>query len=160
MMNDAGEPEHARPVREYYDHNTERFLCWGKDDGTGNLHAALWPPEIASLAEAMNYSNELLDTYRRNWLLPGLRDFDTLQSLAAAQGFRLVKHQDLTTYLRICRPRDRTIALLVRLLGRRMKRATYLRALASGDAKQKCDRAGLIRYRLLVFENLSTDAGR
>jgi SAM-dependent methyltransferase len=102
----------------------------------------------------------LLDTYRRNWLLSSLRDFDTLQSLAAAQGFRLVKHQDLTPYLRLGRPRDRAIALLVRLLGRRMDRATYLRALAGGDAKQKCYRADLIRYRLLVFENLSTDAGR
>jgi len=293
MVDHMERSRHARQVREYYDRNTERFLRWGKDDGTRNLHAALWPPEVGSLAEAMNYANELiareiegcpypvtsvldlgcgvggslfylgwrlpgvrlfhgislspvqvrrareripenqqdrfhfeegcflelpierlasdaafaieafthgpdpgrffavhartlppggrliiiddglnaavadgsprarlLDTYRRNWLLPGLRDFDTLQFLAAAQGFRLVKHQDLTPYLRLGRPRDRAIALLVRLLGRRMERATYLRALAGGDAKQKCYRAGLIRYRLLVFENFLTDAGR
>jgi len=295
-MNCAGEPEHAGQVREYYDLNTERFLRWGKDDGTRNIHAALWPPEVGSLGAAMNYSNELvarevegcpypvdrvldlgcgvggsvfflgrrlpqvrlfrgislspvqvdrarqrilenqqdrfhfeegsflelpaerfasdlsyaieafahgpdpdrflavqarvlprggrlviiddclcgratletlpgrqarlLDAYRRNWLLPGLRDLDALKSIAHDRGFRLIKHQDLTPYLRLGRPRDRAVALLVRLLGPRMERTAYFRALAGGDAKQKCYRAGLIRYRFLVFQKQSADAGR
>jgi SAM-dependent methyltransferase len=295
-MNYADEPEHARQVREYYDLNTGRFLRWGRDDGTRNIHAALWPPEVASLAAAMNHSNErvareiegcpyavdrvldlgcgvgasvfylgrrlprvqrflgislspfqveqararipanqrgrfhfeegsflelaaerfaadfsfaieafthgpdpgrffalqarvlprggrlliiddclcgragpetpssrparLLDAYRRNWLLPGLRDLKTLKSIAHAEGFNLIRHQDLTTYLRLGRPRDRAIALLVRLLGPRMERTAYLRALAGGGAKQQCYREGLIRYLFLVFENQSADAGR
>jgi SAM-dependent methyltransferase len=282
-MDRSDETRHARQVRRYYDHNTERFLRWGKDEGTCNLHGALWPPGVTSLGAAMHYSNELvareieqspcpvhrvldlgcgvggslfylgrrlprvgfftgislsplqiksarqripeaqknrlhfeegcflqlpadgfkadfsysieafahgpdpdrffsvqagllppggrlaiiddflsderrtegrlLGTYRRNWLLPGLRDPAALKSLAAENGLCLIKDQDLTPYLRLGRPRDRAISVLVRLLGPWMERDTYLRAMLGGDAKQKCYRQGLIHYRLLVFEN-------
>jgi SAM-dependent methyltransferase len=287
-MKDAQQPEHARQVRDYYDLNTGRFLRWGKDDGTCNLHAALWPPEVGSLREAMSYSNELvareiercpypvhrvldlgcgvggslfylgrrlprlrllqgvslspvqirharrripenqsgrflfaescfqqlpverfqadfsyaieafthgpepesffdaqaqllplrgrlvliddclgdaalhrelsarharlLEVYRRNWLLPGLRGVTAIKSIAEAKGFRLIQDRNLTPHLRLGRPRDRAIALLVRLAGCRMERNTYLKALVGGDAKQKCYRDSLIDYRLLVFE--------
>jgi hypothetical protein len=50
-MDNADETGHARQVREYYDHNTERFLRWGKDEGTSNLHGALWPPEVTSIGD-------------------------------------------------------------------------------------------------------------
>ena len=59
-MNAARQLPHARQVKDYYDLNTERFLRWGTDDGTRNLHAALWPPEVGSLGAAMSYSNELV----------------------------------------------------------------------------------------------------
>ena len=286
---------HLRQVREYYDRNTDRFLRWGKDEGTANLHGALWPPDVTSLGEAMHYSNELvareieqcptpvnrvldlgcgvggslfylgrrlprvrcftgislsplqinsarqripepqknrfhfeegcflqlpaerfktdfsysieafahcpdpgaffgvqagvlppggrlaiiddclsdemdpgglparhvrlLGIYRRNWLLPGLRSRTALKSIADEKGFRLIKDQNLTPYLRLGRPRDKAISLLVRLLGPLMERDTYLRSLLGGDAKQKCYLEGLIHYRLLVFEKRATDAG-
>lgn len=289
MMDPAGETRHARQVREYYDLNTERFLRWGKDEGTANLHGALWLPEVTSLGAAMHSSSELvaceieqcpypvnrvldlgcgvggslfylerrlprvrffmgislsplqinsarqripeaqqsrfhfeegcflqipaerfkadfsysieafahgpdpdaffgvqagvlppggrlaiiddflsaemhtgelparqarlLDIYRRNWLLPGLRGLTALKSIAAEKSFRLIKDQDLTAYLRLGRPRDKAISLLVRLLGPWMERGTYLKSLVGGDAKQKCYLKGLIQYRLLVFEN-------
>jgi SAM-dependent methyltransferase len=295
-MHNADIRRHARQVREYYDHNTERFLRWGKDEGTFNLHGALWPPEVNSLGAAMHYSNELvareieqcpcpvnrvldlgcgvgaglfylgrrlprvrsftgvslsplqinrarhlvpgtrkdrfhfevgsflqlsterfkadfsysieafthcpdpgvffgvqadvlppggrltiiddclsdlfpggvisarqsrrIDDYRRNWLLPGLRDLAALKSLAEEKGFHLIKDQNLTPYLRLGRPRDKAISLLVRFLGPLMKRGFYLRSLLGGDAKQKCYLEGLIHYRLLVFENHVTDAVR
>ncbi|MCU0558601.1 MAG: methyltransferase domain-containing protein [Desulfobacterales bacterium] len=280
---------HARQVRDYYDRNTARFLRWGKDDGTCNLHAALWPPGVDRLAEAMHYSNELiareidrcphpvaqvldlgcgvggslfylgrrlpavrsfcgislspvqvararllipeglkqrcrfeegsfmrlrgerfktdfsfaieafahgpdpagffgvqagllppggrlviiddclspaasldgladrhrrmLDRYRRNWLLPGLRTPLELRRLAEAKGLRLIADRDLTRYLRLGRPRDKAVSLLVKCLGPLMERDSYLRSLLGGDAKQACYFSGLIRYRLLVFEN-------
>ncbi len=295
-MDPAHTTRHAWQVRDYYDHNTERFLRWGKDEGTANLHGALWPPEVASLGAAMHYSNELvareieqcpapvnrvldlgcgvggslfylgrrlprvrfftgislsplqidsarqripetqknrfhfeegcflqlpterfnadfsyaieafahgpdpgkffgvqagllppggrlaiiddclsdeldpgglsarhvrlLGIYRRNWLLPGLQGRTALKSRAEEKGFRLIKDQDLTPYLRLGRPRDKAISLLVRLLGPLMERDTYLRSLLGGDAKQKCYREGLIHYRLLVFEKRAMDAGR
>jgi SAM-dependent methyltransferase len=285
-----------RQVREYYDHNTKRFLRWGKDEGTCNIHGALWPPEVRSLRAAMNYANELvareiescpypvervldlgcgvggslfylgrrlprlrlllgislspvqveharrripetqrdrfhfaegcflqlpskqlqadfsfaieafthgpdpglffavqaealppggrlviiddclndeaargglsgrhvelIDIYRRNWLLPGLRGFHALKSIAAEKSFRLIRDRNLTSHLHLGRPRDRAIALLVRLLGRLMERKTYLKALVGGDAKQKCYREGLIDYRLLVFEKHTSGVGR
>jgi SAM-dependent methyltransferase len=295
-MNDARGIVHARQVREYYDRNTGRFLHWGKDQGTFNIHGALWPPEVRSLGEAMNYANELvareiercpypvhrvldlgcgvggtllylgrrlpglrllqgislspvqadharrrvpenqrnrfliaegcflqlpaerfqtdfcyaieafahgpdperffgvqaqvlppggrlvliddclsdampsrdlsarharlLDVYRRNWLLPGLRGVTALNSIADAKGFRLIRDRNLTPYLRLGRPRDRAIALLVRLFGSRMERHTYLKALVGGDAKQKCYRESLTAYRLLVFEKQTGDTER
>jgi SAM-dependent methyltransferase len=51
---------HARRVGDYYDRNTERFLRWGKDAGTFNIHGALWPSEVNSLGEAMQHANELI----------------------------------------------------------------------------------------------------
>jgi len=288
-MDTADATRHARQVRDYYDRNTGRFLRWGKDEGTLNLHGALWPPGVTSLGAAMHYSNELiareieqcpspvsrvldlgcgvggslfylgrrlprvrcftgislsprqinsarqrvpetqkdrfhfekgcflqlpaerftadfsysieafahgpdpdiffgvqarvlppggrlaiiddclsdemhtgglpgrhvrlLGIYRRNWLLPGLRGRTALKSLAEEKGFRLIKDQNLTPYLRLGRPRDKAICVLVRLLGPWMERDTYLRSLLGGDARQKCYREGLIHYRLLVFEN-------
>ena len=295
-MDTADETRHARQVRAYYDHNTERFLRWGKDEGTSNLHGALWSPEVTSLGEAMHYANELvareieqcptpvnrvldlgcgvggslfylgrrlprvrfftgislsplqinsarqripeteknrfhfeegcflqlpterfkadfsysieafahgpdpgiffgvqarvlppggrlaiiddclsdemytaglparqvrlLGIYRRNWLLPGLRGRTALKSIAEEKGFRLIKDQNLTPYLRLGRPRDKAISLLVRLLGPLMERDIYLRSLLGGDAKQKCYLKGLIHYRLLVFEKRATGAGK
>jgi len=295
-MDTADETCHSRQVRDYYDHNTERFLRWGKDEGTSNLHGALWPPEVTSLGEAMHYANELvareidqcpypvnrvldlgcgvggslfylgrrlprvrffmgislspmqinrarqripetqknrfhfeagcflqlpterfkadfpysiealahcpdpgiffgvqagvlpsggrlaiiddclndemhtgglptrhvrlLGIYRRNWLLPGLRSRTALKSIAEEKGFRLIKDQNLTPYLRLGRPRDKAISLLVRVLGPLMERDTYLRSLLGGDAKQKCYLEGLIHYRLLVFEKRVADAGK
>lgn len=290
-MDNADRSAYLRQVRAYYDRNTARFLRWGRDEGTFNIHGALWPPEVRSLAAAMNHANELiareiercptpvhrvldlgcgvggtlfylgrrlpglrrlqgislspvqvrqarrrvpegqrgrfhfvegcflrppegwlqtdlayaieafthgpdpdlffgvqaealppggrlvlvddclsgraaaarlsdrhaqlLDRYRRNWLLPGLCTVPALESIAAEKGFRLVRNRDLTPHLRLGRPRDRAIALLVRCLGRWMERHIYLKALVGGDAKQKCYRAGLIDYRLLVFEKLA-----
>jgi len=281
----VGGTDHLREVRKYYDHNTGRFLKWGKDERTFNLHGALWPPEVNSLAAAMHYSDELvareiercpypvnrvldlgcgvggsifylvrrlsrvrsftgislsplqIDTarqripeaqrnrihfeeecflqlptdrfkadfsysieayahcpdpdiffavqagllppggrlaivddclsdeigltsrqmrllgrYHRNWLLPGLRGLTALKSLAEEKGFRLIRDQNLTPYLRLGRPRDRAISLLVKFLGPLMERDTYLRSLLGGDARQKCYLEGLIHYRLLVFE--------
>jgi SAM-dependent methyltransferase len=49
---------HLLQVREYYDRNTPRFLRWGADGGTLHLHAALWPPGVASLSAAMHHSTE------------------------------------------------------------------------------------------------------
>ncbi len=280
---------HLRQVRTYYDRNTRRFLRWGTDDGTLHLHAALWPPGVTSLREAMHHSSErvareierspipvervvdlgcgvggslfylgrrlprlrtltgislspvqiahakrlvpgaekdrfhfeagtflnlsgdrfaadlafaieafahgpdpgrffalqaallppggrlviiddcftnaveaggisgrqrrLLETYRRNWLLPGLRSASTLKSLAAEKRLTLLRDEDLTPYLRLGRPRDRVISLFVRWAGPLMERNTYFKSLVGGDAKQKCYAEGVIRYRLLVFEN-------
>ncbi len=286
---------HLRQVRTYYDRNTRRFLRWGADQGTRHLHAALWPPGVASLREAMHHASERvaqeierspirvervldlgcgvggslfylgrrlprlraltgislspvqiahagrlvpagekhrfhfvegsfldlsgerfaadfayaieafthgpdperffavlaarlppggrlviiddcltqaaeaggiscrqrrwLDTYRRNWLLPGLRSASTLESLASEKGFVLLRDEDLTPYLRLGRPRDRVISLFVRWAGPLMERGIYLKSLVGGDAKQKCYAQGVVRYRLLVFETRAHPAG-
>jgi SAM-dependent methyltransferase len=292
-VDNVDETDHLLQVRKYYDHNTERFLKWGKGERTFNIHGALWHPEVKSLVEAMHYSDELiareiercpypvnrvldlgcgvggsifylvrrlsrvrsftgislsplqinsarqripeaqknrihfdegcflqlptdrfkadfsysieafahcpdpdiffavqagllppggrlvivddclsdeirpsarqmrlLGSYRRNWLLPGLQAFTALKSLAEKKGFRLIKNQNLTPYLRLGRPRDRAISLLVKFLGPLMERDTYLRSLIGGDARQTCYLEGLIHYRLLVFEKYAPSDGQ
>ena len=47
-------------VRQYYDNNTDRFLRWGADEGTANIHGALWPPNVTTLHDAMHYANQLV----------------------------------------------------------------------------------------------------
>jgi cyclopropane fatty-acyl-phospholipid synthase-like methyltransferase len=285
---------HGRQIRQYYDENTGRFLKWGRDEGTANIHAALWPAEVRSLAAAMQHANELvareiggcaypvdrvldlgcgvgaglfylgrrlpqlgslvgvtlspvqverarqgipanqterfrfekdcflelsperfhvdfayaieafghcgdperffrtqarllptggrlviiddcltdsayagsltpdierlLERYQRHWLLPGLLRPADMHAVAGASGFTLIKDRDLTPDLRIGRLRDKAIALMVRFCGVWMTRSSYLRSLLGGDAKQKCYREGLIRYRLLVFEKIAHPA--
>ncbi len=274
-------------VREYYERNTRRFLRWGRDGGTKNLHAALWPPGVHSTAEAMQAANELvareiedcpvparrlldlgcgvgaslfylgrrlpaierltgvtlsplqatcargaipagevgrfrfveadfldldpgrfacdfafaieafahapdaaaffraaapllpaggrlaliddvleegaarnpgaaasalLETYRRCWRLPSLLPEEDVVTAAAAAGMRGIRRRDLTPWLRLGRPRDRAIALFLRLAGRRLRASLYFQMLLGGDAKQRCYRAGITAYRLLVFE--------
>ncbi len=129
------------------------------------VQAALLPPGgrlviiddcLADAVEVGGHSDRqrrLLDTYRRNWLLPGLRGGCTLKHLAAEKGFALILDEDLTPHLRLGRPRDRAVSLLARCFGPLMECDTYLKSLVGGDAKQKCYAEGLIEYRLLVFEN-------
>ncbi len=277
----------AAAVREYYERNTRRFLRWGRDGGTHNLHAALWPPGVGTTAEAMQAANELvareiedcpvpvrrlldlgcgvgaslfylgrrlpgierltgvtlsplqakyarraippgeagrfcfaeadfldldprrfacdfafaieafahapdaaaffraaaplldaggrlaliddvlaegaagepgpaasvlLETYRRCWRLPSLLPEGAVVSAAAAAGMRWIRRRDLTPWLRLGRPRDRAIALFLHLAGRRIRKSLYVQMLLGGEAKQRCYRAGITAYRLLVFE--------
>ncbi|MBK8879154.1 MAG: methyltransferase domain-containing protein [Haliscomenobacter sp.] len=50
----------SNAVRDYYNANTRRFLQWGKDRGTFNIHGALWPPGVVRLDKALEYANELV----------------------------------------------------------------------------------------------------
>lgn len=52
--------QHTEQVREYYDHNTARFLKLGKHRGTQNIHQALWAEGVQSPEEAVSYSNRLV----------------------------------------------------------------------------------------------------
>jgi cyclopropane fatty-acyl-phospholipid synthase-like methyltransferase len=52
--------DHSRAVARYYDQNTRRFVRWGKNQGTQNIHQALWAEGVKSQAEAVNYANQLI----------------------------------------------------------------------------------------------------
>ncbi|MGB5422479.1 MAG: class I SAM-dependent methyltransferase [Desulfobacterales bacterium] len=144
-----------------FSYSIEAFTHCADPDIFFAVQAALLPPggRLAIVDDCLSdeirltlRQERLLGSYRRNWLLPGLQGFTALKSLAEEKGFRLIKDQNLTPYLRLGRPRDRAISLLVKFLGSLMERDTYLRSLLGGDARQKCYLEGLIHYRLLVFE--------
>ena len=144
-----------------FSYSIEAFTHGADPDSFFAVQAGLLPPggRLAivddCLSEEIRLSSRqmrLLASYRRNWLLPGMMGLTALKSLAEKKGFRLIKNQNLTPYLRLGRPRDRAISFLVKCLGSLMERDTYLRSLLGGDARQKCYLEGLIHYRLLVFE--------
>jgi cyclopropane fatty-acyl-phospholipid synthase-like methyltransferase len=53
-------PVDKQAVAHYYDNNTRRFLRFGKNKGTQNIHQQLWLPEVSSEVEASNYANLLV----------------------------------------------------------------------------------------------------
>jgi SAM-dependent methyltransferase len=147
--------------RADFSYSIEAFTHCTDPDIFFTVQAGLLPPggRLAIVDDCLSHEigltsrqMRLLGRYRRNWLLPGLRGLTALKSLAEEKGFRLIKDQNLTPYLRLGRPRDRAISWLVKFLGPLMARDTYLRSLLGGDARQKCYLEGLIHYRLLVFE--------
>ncbi len=52
-------PKHPT-VAEYYNNNTRRFLRLGQHQHTRNIHQPLWVPQVTTLEEAVNWSNELV----------------------------------------------------------------------------------------------------
>lgn len=54
------EPQHTAEVREFYEHNTPRFLQLGKHGGSLNIHQALWAEDVQDQEAAVSYSNALV----------------------------------------------------------------------------------------------------
>lgn len=101
---------------------------------------ALGPGEQATVARFVD-----------GWRLGSLILPDRAQTLADAAGLDLVSDRDLTPLLRLGRPRDRWVALWVRLLGQLPITHPYWQSLVGGDALQTCLATGLVTYRMLVF---------
>ena len=53
-------PNPTPTVRQYYDHNTARFLRHGQHEHTRNIHQPLWAEGISSVEQAVSYSNRLV----------------------------------------------------------------------------------------------------
>jgi len=49
-----------KAVAQYYDNNTRRFLRFGKNQNTYNIHQALWAEGIENQTEAVNFANRLI----------------------------------------------------------------------------------------------------
>jgi len=96
-------------------------------------------------------ADKALEQFREGWHVNSLLTVDELRSLGHAAGFEHESTQDLTPFLRIGRPRDRLIALFLRILtwlpvdGRRFD------DLSGGHALQTCLRNGWIRYQFVVL---------
>ena len=58
---------HAARVRAYYETNTRLFLRLGKDQGTQNIHQALWAEGVSTQAEAVNYANQRVLAQVQAW---------------------------------------------------------------------------------------------
>lgn len=91
-----------------------------------------------------------LARFRRGWRINTLIDRTALERVAQAAGFRHLVTTDLTPYLKLGRPRDRAVALFVRLCGW-LPMEDRFGHLTGGDALQQCLRHGWIGYDLAWF---------
>ncbi|MCY4662474.1 MAG: methyltransferase domain-containing protein [Acidobacteria bacterium] len=96
--------------------------------------------------------------FRRGWRINTLLDRTALRSLAQAAGFRHLSTTDLTPHLELGRPRDRLVALFVRLFGW-LPIEDRFGHLTGGDALQQCLRRGWIGYDLAWFRRVGTGEG-
>ncbi len=92
-----------------------------------------------------------VERFVAGWRLGSLIPPARARELAGAAGFELVSDRDLFELLNLGRPRDRWVALWVRLLGRLPITHPYWQSLVGGDALQTCLATRLVAYRMLVF---------
>ncbi len=93
-----------------------------------------------------------LDEFRHGWLASSLITPAECARLAASFSLKLVRNDDLTPYLELKRPRDYLIAALLAVTKRLPIRSYLWRSWLGGNGLQNGLMAGLINYRLLVFE--------
>jgi SAM-dependent methyltransferase len=100
------------------------------------------PPESARGAR-------WLDEFRTGWRVGSLLTVEQVRDTAAVHGLELVRDVDLTPALRLRRPRDRLLTVLV-AMGRPMRPSgEYWYSLLGGNALQLAIVDGLVGYHFL-----------
>lgn len=90
--------------------------------------------------------------FMRGWHVNTLLTREALVAAASAEGFTLESATDLTPWLELGRPRDRAIALAVRLFGWLPLHRTPFAHVVGGVALQRCLRQGWMAYELACFQ--------
>jgi SAM-dependent methyltransferase len=92
-----------------------------------------------------------IEQFKRGWQINALIERGELQALAGRAGFTHEWTADLSPYLKLRRPRDRAINLLIALAGWVPGQWPRLEHLEGGSALQVCLARGWIGYDLAVF---------
>ncbi len=100
--------------------------------------------------------NKLIEFFRQGWVLGSLMRTEQIETIASKYGYKLIENIDLTPNLKLRRNRDILISFLVPFLKYFMQFFSYAKALVGGDAIQKCLLKGLVEYRFLVFQKISS----
>jgi SAM-dependent methyltransferase len=96
-----------------------------------------------------------LADFRQRWHVGSLITTSQAKGYGVNAGLRLTEDQDLTPYLRLRRPCDRTIAAFVNI-GRGLPfRSPWWDSWVGGHAIQRCLLAGLVQYHFLVFDKIA-----
>ena len=93
----------------------------------------------------------LLQEFKSGWHVGTLETVAAVDQVARQHGFELNSDTDLSPHLELGRPRDRAVALFVRLGKRVWPKTKYFQALLGGDALQRCLRGELVQYRFVVW---------
>lgn len=105
-----------------------------------------------SKATQNEQEKQLLHDFQQGWHANSLITPSTAETLAKNVNLHLIQQINLTSLLKIGRPRDKAIGLMSRLFGKWMRKSTYFQSLTGGFAKQQCIRRNLVNYQMLVFE--------
>ncbi len=138
---------HARDARAFFRTAAARL---GRPDGVLIVVDDFLTREEAELA---GWELHLVRDFKAGWRLGTLRTPRGVAALAADAGLELVDDRDLTSLIRIGRPRDlaiRAVAPLLPLIG--MTRVPFFGNMVGGNALQAGIRKGVFGYRMLTFE--------
>jgi len=93
-----------------------------------------------------------LNDFRRRWHVGSLITTSQAEGYGVHAGLRLIGDHDLSRYLHLRRPCDRTIAAFVNI-GRGLPfRSPWWDSWVGGHAIQRCLLMGLVQYHFLVFD--------
>jgi hypothetical protein len=74
---------------------------------------------------------------------------------ASQAGFKKIESQNLTPYLKLNRPRDYFISLLIKILGKHSLKSRYFQMLYGGHALQKCLSKQWINHELIIWQRVN-----
>lgn len=95
-----------------------------------------------------------LKAYIDGWYVPGVRTVEQITAWAEKYNLRLVKNDELTSYLRLRNLPD-IIARIILLIGNLLPiKHAILPSMLGSMALQQCLHMGIVEYRFLVFEKL------
>jgi SAM-dependent methyltransferase len=101
-----------------------------------------------------------LAQFRAGWRIGSLHTVDEIQAMAEPAGLTLVENLDLTPYLRLGRPRDRAIEVLVKAthalpwIGSRLVERPLWANMIGGSALQTGLARRWLEYRVLVLDRV------
>jgi SAM-dependent methyltransferase len=103
------------------------------------------------LAPGTAADDPVVARFRAGWHTPALDTVEAVVARAAQAGLTLVEDRDLTSLVRLGRPRDHLISWLQPLLRLAAPYSPWFQSLVGGDALQQGLRAGKLQHRWLLF---------
>jgi len=103
-------------------------------------------------AERDAQSHAWLERFRQGWLIGSLLSPQHADAIAKEHQLRLLEQLDLSPFLELGRPRDRSIAIILKILGKLALLSNYGKMLSGGNALQTCLQNEWLKYCFLVWE--------
>jgi cyclopropane fatty-acyl-phospholipid synthase-like methyltransferase len=98
-------------------------------------------------------SKRRIADFQRGWQAPSFCSVERMRSVASDAGFALIAERDLSSLIRLGRPRDRVIARIAPLIPYfGLANVPFFGNMLGGNALQQGLREGLFTYRWLAFQ--------
>lgn len=92
--------------------------------------------------------------FRQGWLVSSLLTLEQVDKYAMAHGLKRIETLHLSAFVKLNRPRDFLIALLIRVLNNLALKNRYLQMLYGGHALQICLKKQWISHEFIVLEKI------